>query len=124
MALDFPQPQMDPTAGPEDEEGLTVDMDAPDIADEMEENEDGSVKVTMEDIKGPLDDQDFYGNLAEDMESWDLSKLAMKYIDLIEKDKSARKERDKQLSELRLKWLVQSSSQWLSEVKYDKQMAL
>ena len=34
------------------------------------------------------------------------------------------KERDKQLSELRLKWLVQSSSQWLSEVKYVKQMAL
>jgi len=99
MALDFPQPQMDPTAGPEDEEGMTVDMDAPQIFDEMEENEDGSVKVQMEEIKGPMDDQDFYGNLAEDMESWDLSKLAMKYIDLIEKDKNARKERDKQYEE-------------------------
>ena len=99
MALDFPQPQMEPTAGPEDEEGMTVDMDAPQIFDEMEENEDGSVKVQMEEIKGPMDDQDFYGNLAEDMESWDLSKLAMKYIDLIEKDKNARKERDKQYEE-------------------------
>lgn len=102
MALDFPQPQMEPTAGPEDEEGMSIDMDAegaPDISDEMEENEDGSVKVTMEDIKGPMDDQDFYGNIAEDMASWDLSKLAMKYIDLIEKDKNARKERDKQYEE-------------------------
>lgn len=99
MALEFPQPQMDPTAGPEDEEGMTIDMGAPDFADEMQENEDGSVSVQMDEVTGPLEEQDFYGNIAEDMPSWDLSKLAMKYLDLIEKDKDARKERDKQYEE-------------------------
>ena len=64
---------------------------------EIEELPDGSAVVTMEEFSGPEEDEDFYSNLAEDaVASYDLSGIAMNYIDLIEKDKDARKERDKQ----------------------------
>ena len=97
MATEFPQPQMEPQAGPEDTEGIVFDLE--DEFAEVEEQPDGSAIVRMEDFKGPNEDQDFYQNLAEEIPSYELSALALKYLDLIEKDKDARKERDKQYEE-------------------------
>ena len=51
---------------------------------EVEEQPDGSAIVRMDEFEGPLEDEDFYQNLAERIPSWDLQRLAMQYIDLIE----------------------------------------
>jgi hypothetical protein len=82
---------------PTDDGGLEVDM--PEDMDDVEELEDGSAVVTLEDFKGPEEDDDFYGNLAETINLIDLEKIAMRYLDLIEKDKEAREQRDKQYEE-------------------------
>ena len=97
MATEFPIPQMEPEEGPEDTEGLTVDLS--EEMSEVEEQPDGSAIVRMEEFKGPSEDQDFYANLAEEVQGWDLDKIAMRYLDLIEKDRESRKERDKQYEE-------------------------
>jgi len=67
---------------------------------ELEELPDGSVVVQL-DTKGPLDDSDFYDNLADEgrVDSYFLSGLALRYIEYVEKDKEARKQRDKQYEE-------------------------
>jgi hypothetical protein len=96
MPID-PMQEQDPTAQPEDEEGLVLDLD--DEFAEVEEQPDGSAIVRMDEFKGPKEDQDFYANLADELQDWDLDKIALKYIDLIEKDQEARKERDKQYEE-------------------------
>ena len=58
---------------------------------EVEELPDGSAIVRMDDgSKGPEGEPDFYENLANVLSSYDLSKLAHKYVELIEKDKEAR----------------------------------
>jgi len=75
-----------------------VELDE-DISD-VEELEDGSAIVRMGEDKGPEEDPDFYENLAEEMVNlYDLEKVGMRYLDLIEKDKEARKNRDKQYEE-------------------------
>jgi hypothetical protein len=82
----------------ENEDGsveVPVELDDSDI----EELPDGSAVVSMEDFKGPEEDEDFYGNMAEDYDSWELDKIALRYIDLIDKDKSSRELRDKQYEE-------------------------
>ena len=67
---------------------------------QIEELPDGSVRMNMEDYKGPEEDEDFYSNLAENVvERYDLGSIAIEYIDLIEKDKDARSLRDKQYEE-------------------------
>ena len=66
---------------------------------EIEEQEDGSAIVRMDDLKGPEETPDFYENLADTVDEWELDKISMKYLDLIEKDKNAREERDKQYEE-------------------------
>ena len=66
---------------------------------EVEELPDGSAIVRMDDLKGPEENPDFYANMAEELDSWELSKIALKYLDLIDKDKEAREERDKQYEE-------------------------
>jgi hypothetical protein len=78
------------------EEEVTVDM--PELDDSnVQETPDGGAIVTMpDDFKGPSDDTDFYENLAETINLIDLSKLTMRYTDLLDKDKEARKKRDKQ----------------------------
>jgi len=80
-----------------DDGGLEVDM--PEDMNDVEELEDGSAVVTLEDFKGPEEDDDFYGNLAETINLIDLEKIAMRYLDLIEKDREAREKRDKQYEE-------------------------
>jgi len=67
---------------------------------EVEEQEDGSAIVRLEDdLLGPDDSPDFYENLADSLSAYDLSGIASKYIELVEKDKDAREGRDKQYEE-------------------------
>jgi len=66
---------------------------------EVEEQPDGSAIVRTEDLKTPEDTPDFYENLAEEIDSYELDTVALKYIDLIEKDKDAREDRDKKYEE-------------------------
>jgi len=71
------------------------DMDRPDV----EEQPDGSAIVNMPKEKGP-EDSDFYENLAEEtISSMELGRIALRYLDLVDKDKEARKERDKKYEE-------------------------
>jgi hypothetical protein len=66
---------------------------------DVEELEDGSAIVTLGEYEGPTEDPDFYENLAETVNIFDLEKIGMRYLDLIEKDKEAREKRDKQYEE-------------------------
>jgi hypothetical protein len=91
----FPQPQMDLPMGPEDEEGMIVEIDL--MSSDVEELPDGSAIVTME--EGPMEDTDFYRNLAEDISANRLQTMATTMLSLIDKDREARKERDKQYEE-------------------------
>jgi len=101
MAVEMPIPQdynrhitpmSEDTAEHDESLGEIFDQEDP----EVEELEDGSAIVRMNDLKRPNEDPDFYQNLAESLESYELSDIAMRYLDLIEKDKEAREERDKQ----------------------------
>ncbi len=82
----------------EEEEGAELELVLDDS--ELEELPDGSVVVKM-DTQGPMENEDFYQNLADSdvLDSYDLSVMAMKYIELAEKDKKAREQRDKQYEE-------------------------
>jgi len=65
----------------------------------IEEMPDGSAVVTTEDFEGPSEDEDFYQNLAEEFDPYDLNKVCMHYMDLIKSDKMSREDRDKQYEE-------------------------
>jgi len=97
MATEFPQPQTETPAGPEDQEGLVFDLE--DEFAEMEELDDGSAVVRMSEFSGPREDDDFYSNMSESMDEWELGKIALKYIEYVEKDREARKDRDKKYEE-------------------------
>jgi hypothetical protein len=76
----------------------TIEMD--DSIPEVEELPDGSAVVSMEDaFSGPADDSDFYENLAETLNLFDIERIGLRYLDLVEKDKEAREKRDKQYEE-------------------------
>jgi hypothetical protein len=81
------------------EGGVDVEVDLPNDLSDVEEMPDGSAVVNLEDFNSPDDNEDFYSNLAEKINSFELEKIAMQYLRLIEKDKEARKERDKQYEE-------------------------
>jgi hypothetical protein len=104
MATEFPIPQdynrfVAPDAQGDSEFADTAAVDLFDQAD-VEEQDDGSAIVRMdEDLLGPDESPDFYENLADRLDSYDLSKIALKYLELVEKDKSAREGRDKQYEE-------------------------
>jgi len=103
MAIEMPIEQdygryIDPMQDEEEqEEGLEVEL--PEESAELEELPDGSVRVHFDDLKGPDESPDFYENLAEKIDSIKLSALAMRYVNLIDKDKQAREDRDKQYEE-------------------------
>lgn len=109
MATEMPIPQdfgrFIPPAAQGDNE--FTDSEFGDVAEvnlfdqaEVEEQEDGSAIVRMEeDLLGPDESPDFYQNLADVIASYDLSGIALKYLDLVEKDKDAREGRDKQYEE-------------------------
>lgn len=66
---------------------------------EIIELEDGSVVVNLEQTKGPKESPEFYANLAEVFDEGSLDQLAQNYLDFIDEDKEARKQRDKQYEE-------------------------
>ena len=76
-----------------------VEVELPDEDAEVEELEDGSARVVMGEFDGPEEDEDFYANLAESINMFDLERITLRYLELIDKDKEARKERDKQYEE-------------------------
>ena len=76
------------------EDALGLDPD--DAEGEIIELEDGSVVINMENPKGPQEAPEFYENLAEVFPEDILDKMADDYLEFIEVDKEARKERDKQ----------------------------
>ena len=79
-------------------DGDITDVDMPDEMD-VEEMPDGSAVITTDDYEGPMEDEDFYQNLAEVFDIYDLNKVAMRYLDLVKNDKMSREERDKQYEE-------------------------
>ena len=66
------------------------------LSEDVIELEDGSAVVNFQSTQGPLKDPEFYENLAEVFDEGDLNALAIEFLDLIDADKEARKERDKQ----------------------------
>ena len=101
MATEFPiEPDynrfIEGVAGMPEEEGMEVEL--PPEEAEIEELPDGSAIVKM-DTNGPDESPDFYENLAEVIDPLDLSTMAMRFTKLIEGDKEARSERDKQYEE-------------------------
>ena len=105
MAIEMPIPQdfgrfVPPEAHGDSEFADTAEVDLFDQSD-VEEQDDGSaiVRLDSDDLLGPDDSPDFYENLADRLDSWDLSKIAIKYLELVEKDKDAREGRDKQYEE-------------------------
>lgn len=65
---------------------------------EVEEQEDGSAIVSMEEDDEAVE-TDFYDNLADEFPQYELNTLALKYIEFAEKDHDDREMRDKQYEE-------------------------
>jgi chaperonin GroES len=82
----------------ENEDGSAA-VELPDIDLETQEMPDGSAIVNLPEDDGPEENPDFYANMAEDYDQFELSTLASRYIDLLKKDKDARELRDKQYEE-------------------------
>ena len=78
-------------------EGEMVEIDEDDASD-VEDTEDGGAIVRMGEEDAP-GDSEFYANLAEDMPDSELNALSTRFLDLISKDKEARKKRDEQYEE-------------------------
>ena len=81
----------------EDQTGTEVDMD-PDAASDVEEHDDGSATVTL-DEPDQAQNAEFYSNLAEDMNNSDMMTISSQLLEFIERDKEARSLRDKQYEE-------------------------
>lgn len=79
-------------------EGEMVEFDGEEVSD-VEDTEDGGAIVTLDEGGPAAGDSEFYDNLAETMPEPDLKSLASKFLELISKDKEARKKRDEQYEE-------------------------
>ena len=68
--------------------------------DGVEDTDDGGAIVTLdEDESEQAKSPDFYKNLAEEMPEPDLDKLASQFLELVDRDREARKKRDEQYEE-------------------------
>ena len=74
-------------------------LDSNEVEEELIELDDGSVIVNYTEKSSPLKNPEFYSNLAEVFDESELLGLANEYLDYIEVDKEARKQRDKQYEE-------------------------
>jgi len=74
-------------------------LDPDEVEQELIELEDGSVVVNYIEKSSPLKNPEFYANLAEEFDEQTLNALAIEYLDYIDVDKEARKQRDKQYEE-------------------------
>ena len=79
-------------------EGEMVEFDGEEVSD-VEDTEDGGAIVTLEENGPAAGESEFYDNLAETMPEPDLKSLASKFLELISRDKEARKKRDEQYEE-------------------------
>lgn len=79
-------------------EGEMVEFDGEDVSD-VEDTDDGGAIVTLDEGGPAAGDSEFYDNLAETMPEPDLKSLATKFLELISRDKEARKKRDEQYEE-------------------------
>jgi len=84
---------------PKSEENLDEPISSTELMGDVTELDDGSAIIEDADTEGDLEDQDFYSNLAESLTTFELNKISTSILDLIEKDKEARTERDKQQEE-------------------------
>ena len=78
-------------------EGEYVELPGED--EDVEDTPDGGAIVTLDEEGAPDPDSDFYANLAETLPETELATLATTLLDLISKDKDARKKRDEQYEE-------------------------
>lgn len=79
-------------------EGEMVEVSYAEIG--VEDTDDGGAIVTIDDDdETPDGDSDFYANLAETMPEPEMAALSSRLLDLISKDKDARKKRDDQYEE-------------------------
>ena len=90
--------QDDDLNDPELNEDGSADVELPEDISDVVEMPDGSAVVSM-DTTGPEESPDFYSNMVETMDSYELNSLGMRYVNLLDKDKNAREERDKQYEE-------------------------
>jgi hypothetical protein len=67
--------------------------------DDVIDTPDGGAIVRLDDDDAPERSEDFYENIAESMPETELQDLAQTYLDLIGRDKEARKKRDEQYEE-------------------------
>ena len=81
-------------AAPEGEY-VELDDEQPDVVD----TEDGGAVVTLDEDESEADDQEFMANLAETLPEEVLQRLSTSYLELISRDKEARKRRDEQYEE-------------------------
>jgi hypothetical protein len=79
------------------EDALGLDPD--EVEQEVIELDDGSVIVNYQEKSSPLKDPEFYANMAEELDESILDQLATEYLDYIDVDKEARRQRDKQYEE-------------------------
>ena len=78
-----------------EEEGEIQEFEIED--EDVEDTDDGGAIVRMEeDIPPPVDETDFYRNLAEDLSEAELDQLSLEMIQKIDYDRDCRKDRDKQ----------------------------
>jgi len=77
------------------EQDLGMDDDD-NVEEDIIELDDGSVVVNYKPTKSPLERPEFYANLAETLDDGVLYALATQYLEYIDIDREARKERDKQ----------------------------
>ena len=79
-------------------DGETVEFEDDDVTD-VEDTDDGGAIVTLDENGPSAGESEFYDNLAETMSEPDLKSLASKFLELISRDKEARKKRDEQYEE-------------------------
>ena len=61
----------------------SVDVELPDDFSDITELPDGSAVVSIE-TKGPEEAPDFYANMAEELDGFELDTLGMRYVNLLE----------------------------------------
>lgn len=84
----------------DDEEQIEGEyVELPGEEDDVRDTDDGGAFVTLDEDETPAGRGEFYANLAEDMSEPELNRLATGFLDLIAKDKDARKKRDDQYEE-------------------------
>lgn len=81
-----------------DLEGETIELDEDELP-EVEDTEDGGAIVRLEEEGPAKGDSPFYANLAEDIPEDELQRIGTRFLELIAKDKEARKKRDDQYEE-------------------------